>query len=191
MTLAPNRFVGINTSNPGARLDINGVNGQLRLSGGNIAAGLWTSPTDNLYLANWNDGYKGIQINMTTGNVGVGTFTLESRLTVNGKIKAEEVEIVVDVPADYVFEDNYQRMSLLELSKYINVNKHLPNVPSASELKESGWQVGEMSNKLLEKVEELTLYLIELKNQCDDQKKLIEEQRIKIQRLEGEIIANK
>lgn len=184
LTLAPNRFVGINTNNPGARLDINGVNGQLKLSGGSIAAGIWTSPSDMAYLANWNDGRKGIQINMATGNVGVGTFTVDSRLTVNGKIKAEEVEIVVDVPADYVFDENYERMPLAEVARYVYENKHLPNVPSAEELKEKGWQVGEMSNKLLEKVEELTLYMIELKNQSDLQKKTIEEQQGRISELE-------
>ncbi|HEY0656562.1 MAG TPA: hypothetical protein VGD65_25690 [Chryseosolibacter sp.] len=191
LTLTPNRLVGINTSNPAGRLDINGVNGQLRLSGGSISAGVWTSASDMLYLANWNDGRKGIQVNMATGNIGIGTYTLDTRLTVNGKIKAEEVEIVVDVPADYVFDENYHRLSLYEVEKYVRENRHLPNIPSAEELKESGWQVGEMSNKLLEKVEELTLYLIELKNQSDAQQKLIEEQQSRILELESKLRSQK
>jgi hypothetical protein len=110
----------------------------------------------------------------TSGNVGIGTALVDSRLTVNGKIKAEEIQVVVDVPADYVFTPEYKLMDLSEVSKYIDDNKHLPNVPSAKELKERGWNVGEMNNKLLEKVEELTLYLIDLKNENVRQQQEIE-----------------
>jgi hypothetical protein len=110
----------------------------------------------------------------TTGNVGIGTAIVDARLTVNGKIKAEEIQVIVDVPADYVFAPEYKLMPLSEVSKYIDVNKHLPNVPSAEEIKERGWNVGEMNNKLLEKVEELTLHLIHLKNENDKQQQEIE-----------------
>ncbi|MEJ1242204.1 hypothetical protein WBG78_28910 [Chryseolinea sp. T2] len=110
----------------------------------------------------------------TSGNVGIGTATVDSRLTVNGKIKAEEIQVVVDVPADYVFAPEYELMDLSEVSKYVDENKHLPNVPSAKELKERGWNVGEMNNRLLEKVEELTLYLIDLKNENAKQQQEIE-----------------
>jgi hypothetical protein len=100
-----------------------------------------------------------------TGNVGIGTTTADYKLTVNGKIKAEEVQVVVDVPADYVFEENYQLKPLEEVEKFVKENKHLPGVPDAQTLINNGWQVGEMNNKLLEKVEELTLYMIELKKE--------------------------
>jgi hypothetical protein len=101
------------------------------------------------------------------GNVGIGNANPDQKLTVNGKIKCEEVDVVVDVPADYVFENDYSLMPLTEVARYIRENKHLPNVPNAQTLKENGWPVGEMNNKLLEKVEELTLYLIELKKEND------------------------
>lgn len=99
------------------------------------------------------------------GNVGIGALNPDYRLTVNGKIKAEEVQVVVDVPADYVFEKDYSLMPLPEVEKFVTENKHLPGMPNAQSLITNGWQVGEMNNKLLEKVEELTLYLIEMKKE--------------------------
>jgi hypothetical protein len=110
----------------------------------------------------------------TAGNVGIGTTSPDQKLTVNGIVKAEEVQVVVDVPADYVFLPDYSLMPLDEVENYIQQNKHLPNVPSAEELKEKGWRLGEMNNKLLEKVEELTLYLIELKKENEELKTRIE-----------------
>lgn len=104
---------------------------------------------------------------LQNGNVGIGTNTIDYKLTVNGKIKAEEMAVVVDVPADYVFNDNYTLISLQEVEQFINDNNHLPGMPSAAEIKETGWEVGVMSNKMLEKIEELTLHMIELKKEND------------------------
>jgi len=153
--------VGIGTTSPGAKLEINQAGQQLKLTGGSVAAGIWTSATDVLYLADWNSGTRGLNINMTSGNVGIGTFTADYRLTVNGRIKAEEVQVVVDVPADYVFEKDYQLLPLSALEKFIDENKHLPGVPDAKNIIRNGWKVGEMNNKMLEKIEELTLYIIQ------------------------------
>jgi hypothetical protein len=109
-----------------------------------------------------------------TGNVGIGTLNPDFKLTVNGKIKAEEMQVVVDVPADYVFEENYELKPLEEVEKFVKENKHLPGVPDAQTLISKGWQVGEMNNKLLEKVEELTLYMIELKKENEKLKERLE-----------------
>jgi len=121
---------------------------------------------------------------LQNGNVGIGTSSIDYKLTVNGKIKAEEVKVVVDVPSDFVFESDYTLRSLEEVEKFISENKHLPNVPSAKEIKENGWEVGEMSNKLLEKVEELTLYLIELKKENEKMKQENNELKVRIEKLE-------
>jgi Phage T4 tail fibre len=107
------------------------------------------------------------------GNVGIGTLNPDFKLTVNGKIKAEEVQVVVDVPADYVFEKDYNLMPLSEVDKFVKENKHLPNIPNAEAIKANGWPVGEMNNKLLEKIEELTLYMIELKKENEELKKRV------------------
>lgn len=111
------------------------------------------------------DGYNLLLLKDNGGNIGIGTTKPDFKLTVNGKVKCEEVQVVVDVPADYVFDVNYMLMPLSEVQKFILENRHLPNVPSAQEIKQKGWQVGEMNNKLLEKVEELTLYLLQLKEE--------------------------
>ncbi|MCX8492063.1 MAG: hypothetical protein ORN54_13460 [Cyclobacteriaceae bacterium] len=78
--------VGIGTSNPTGKLDINHAGGQLRLSGGTIAGGVWTSATEHLYLADWTTGTKGLLVNMSTGNIGIGTTSPTEKLEVNGNI---------------------------------------------------------------------------------------------------------
>jgi hypothetical protein len=105
-----------------------------------------------------------------SGNVCIGLTAARAgcMLTVNGKIAAEEFEIVNDVTVpDYVFGKNYKLRSLKELENYINTNSHLPEVPSAEEVKQNGYKVAEMNNTLLKKVEELTLYLIEINKQLE------------------------
>jgi len=110
----------------------------------------------------------------TNGNVGIGTTIPDSKLTVNGKIHATEVVVDVNIPADYVFNSTYKLMPLHEVEQYVNINSHLPQIPSADEIKKNGMSMGEMQNKLLQKIEELTLYII------DQQKKIeVLEQKVK------------
>ncbi|MBR5373258.1 MAG: hypothetical protein IK131_01125 [Paludibacteraceae bacterium] len=82
-------------------------------------------------------------------------------------ITAKEINVEMDNAADYVFEEGYDLKSLDEVEAFVKSNKHLPGVPSASELKENGMNVSEMSNILLEKVEELTLHLIRLQKEVE------------------------
>lgn len=98
------------------------------------------------------------------GAVGMGTETIPTgyKLAVAGKVIAEEVKVQLQANwPDYVFTDTYVLPSLSEVEKYILENGHLENIPSAKEVEEDGISVGEMNAKLLEKVEELTLYIIE------------------------------
>ncbi len=102
------------------------------------------------------------------GNVGIGTTnTGPYKLAVEGKIGAREIKVTLSNPwADYVFDENYELRSLYSLEQYIKANKHLPGIPSASEVKKAGGvELGDMNVKLLEKIEELTLYVIELKKE--------------------------
>lgn len=106
------------------------------------------------------------------GNVGIGTSKPKHKLSVNGTIQSKEVlvtTLAADWP-DFVFNPEYKLTSLHELDKYIESEKHLPGVPSAKEIDEEGIKVGEMNAVLLQKVEELTLYVIELQKQIDELK---------------------
>ncbi len=88
-----------------------------------------------------------------------------AKLLVDGKIKAEELLIDTVTGADFVFEDDYDLMSLDEVETFVEKNNHLPGVESAKSMQKNGLEMGEFQIKLLQKVEELTLYAIEQKNQ--------------------------
>ena len=97
-----------------------------------------------------------------TGNVGIGTTAVSgARLSVEGIIRARRV-LVNNTWADYVFEANYQLMPLVDLETYITTKKHLPNVPTAQDVEKNGVDLGEINKILVEKVEELTLYIISM-----------------------------
>ena len=102
------------------------------------------------------------------GNVGIGTTTPGIyQLNVNGKIRANEV-VVNTTGADFVFAPDYKLHTLSELESYIKENSHLPDIASATEMKENGMNMSEMQTKLLQKIEELTLYVIELKKENEN-----------------------
>ena len=116
------------------------------------------------------------QFNFKNGDVFIGTTDFVKgagyKLRVGGKIFSEEVRVQLQSAwPDYVFEKNYKKLSLAELEKYLQANKHLPNIPSAKEVEATGQNVGEIQRKMLEKIEELSLYIIELKKEIDDLKK--------------------
>lgn len=118
-----------------------------------------------------NDNSEKMRINRF-GRVGIGTTNPDALLTVNGEIHALGIRVDLDIPApDYVFDESYKLLSISDLSKYINQHKHLPEVPSANDLQKNGLNVAEMNMLLLKKVEELTLYVIELKSEIDALKK--------------------
>jgi len=97
-----------------------------------------------------------------SGEVAIGgTNATGYKLSVDGKIACEEV-LVEDADGwpDYVFTDDYPLISLEELEQHITTQRHLPGIPSAPDIKENGFLIGDMQKKLLEKIEELTLYLI-------------------------------
>ena len=107
------------------------------------------------------------------GYVGIGCSNPDAPLTVKGQVHAEEVkvELLGSVCPDYVFEANYNLMSLSELEEYLKINKHLPEIPSAKEMEANGMYLREMNLALLKKVEELTLHLISLKKENEILKK--------------------
>lgn len=102
------------------------------------------------------------------GNVRIGSANVPAgfKMSVDGKIIAEEIEVRLsqDWP-DYVFDEKYDLMPLDELGENLQENKHLPGVPSAAEVEENGIGMGELQTILLHKVEELTLYVLMLKEE--------------------------
>ena len=111
---------------------------------------------------------------LPNGNVGVGTGLPTSKLTVAGNINSREVKVTVDAGADFVFENDYNLPSLKSVDKFIKENKHLPEIASAAEMQKDGINLSEMNIKLLQKIEELTLYSIEQKRKIEILEKKVE-----------------
>jgi hypothetical protein len=178
-----NGNVGINTGNPLAKLDVIGRirvdqdNEAIGITGNNPYIGLWFNDiyrskiqqlTDQLYI------HSNDKVHLDGDQIAIGNMlgTADGyKLTVTGKIICEElkVELTANWP-DYVFADEYQLKPLYELKSFIETNHHLPNIPTAIDVEKEGFEVGEMNRKLLEKVEELTLYVIALQEQIDQLK---------------------
>lgn len=106
------------------------------------------------------------------GNVGIGTDKPDSKLAVNGNIRAHEIKVETANWPDYVFDDDYSLSSLEELERYITLNKHLPEIPSAVSAEKEGVDLGNMNRLLLKKIEELTLHLISKDKEIKELKKL-------------------
>ena len=178
--------IGIGTMSPSAKLTISGSHvsgkGLLNLNstegsisamtfyqGGSYSGAIFAGTDNDMYFGTeGSDNLKFYTNNVNHvkmiidqgGNVGIGTPTPQNKLEVNGTIRATEIKVATGW-ADYVFHQNYPLKPLSEVDQFIKENKHLPNVPTEKEVKENGVNLGEMNKILLEKVEELTLYMIE------------------------------
>lgn len=165
--------VGIGTTNPKVKLDLGTFEGcTLRFQK--------ATATGSSFLRFYDEGgipkgYVGVfgknsdlyidpadaNLLVTSGNVGIGTGFPTEKLSVKGKIRAQEIKVEGNNWPDYVFENDYKNVSLSEIEKFIKINKHLPEMPSVAQVKEDGISLGEMNAKLLKKVEELTLHMIQ------------------------------
>jgi hypothetical protein len=115
---------------------------------------------------------KGVDANGITitpaGNVIIGKSTTNNyKLCVNGTIATKEVRVTNQNWSDFVFDKNYNLKPLSEVDKFIKENKHLENIPTQAQVQAEGIPVGEMQAKLLQKIEELTLYTVDLSKKID------------------------
>jgi hypothetical protein len=199
-----NGNIGIGTASPDAKLVVNGdakVKQNLFITG--ASGGYTTGDIPILYFGVNSDfakistpfgdkmifsSYHGYTFNTSfngsvalpamtigiTGNVGIGITNPSNKLDVKGTIHSQEVKVDMLNWSDFVFKKEYNLPTLQEVEKHITEKGHLENIPSEEDVLKNGINLGEMNTKLLQKIEELTLYMIELKKENIDMKKRIE-----------------
>lgn len=171
--------VGINTTTPRLPLDVNGA-----IFGKRLALDVDPSSMVGVFHMKYSPSTPPVQ-----GSPAVTLFRIDDHqgiqlMNLNNQGLLRSREIVVDALTwpDYVFEKDYELMSLEETEAYIQENGHLPNVPSEEEVLENGQSLGEMNKILLEKVEELTLHLIEQQKKLNEQQMEIEQLKQQVQK---------
>lgn len=159
MTILNNGNVGIGTYTPAVKL---AVNGDTHILGNQSSYTEIASNVNGQYLRQYaNNGTSQSWLIRGYALNGVQAVFNNGGIDVNGRVRAKEVKVEAAPWPDYVFEEGYELPDLSELSNYIKQHKHLPGMPSAKEVESDGIALGEMNRLLLEKVEELTLHLIE------------------------------
>ncbi len=123
----------------------------------------------NEIMARNNGAVADLYLQVEGGKLGIGTSTIPDAyiMAVDGAVRTKEI-VVETGWSDYVFEDDYDLRSLDEVAAFIEDNGHLPDVPTAEDVEANGVPVGEMSSTLLRKIEELTLYMLELDREVKD-----------------------
>lgn len=163
--------IGIGTTNPSEKLHIeettNGesISFRLRAPTATGAGRSWymTGDPDTRKLHIGEESTSSDLVINQNGNIGIGTTNPTQKLQVAGTVYSTEVkvELAAGQGPDYVFEPDYELRTLQETKEFISENKHLPEIPSAKEMEANGVELGDMNMKLLKKIEELTLYVIE------------------------------
>lgn len=201
LALQPNGGnVGIGITNPDTKLQVNSNNvgsGSTDWIAGNFGAttgdrvvvgllyGVATIGSHNNGLNAWSN----LAINTDGGNVSIGTTDAKGyKLAVNGSVIASSVTVKLygNWP-DYVFKPTYHLIPLSEVKSYIDLNHHLPDMPSEKEVADKGLNLGEMNTLLTKKVEELILYLIEKDKELEQQKKISQSQDTRLKIIEQQL----
>ncbi|WP_428231957.1 hypothetical protein [Flavobacterium sp.] len=186
--------LGIGTDNPNSKLEIIGSSqlgyevGTLKLKSATVNQFMYFGYDDQYsagYIQSVRPGtdQQNILIAPAGGNVGIGTKSPDARLAVNGTIHSKEVKVDLNGWSDFVFKKEYDLPTLEQVEKHINEKGHLEYIPSEEEVLKNGINLGEMNAKLLQKIEELTLYLIDQNKQLKTQNDQIQLQNKEIQLL--------
>ncbi|RKN81653.1 hypothetical protein [Ulvibacterium marinum] len=178
--------IGIGTTSPSNPLHItsSNENHQLRLEGTSGKHAWIQYYPSGTGVVNWKNGVNAYGFNIydmtnaayrltisNSGNIGIGTVDPGTwKLAVKGKIRAEEIKVETGW-SDFVFESDYDLPTLEEVEEHIQYKGHLKDIPSAEEVAENGILLGEMDSKLLQKIEELTLYMIDMNKQIQQLQK--------------------
>jgi len=145
--------------------------GFLQASGNDLKIGTFTLNDNGRLIFRTNGFDRGMvdqNGNFLIGNPNSVNAATGFKLSVDGKVMCEELRVEMSPWADYVFDDNYQLMSFDELEAFIAANNHLPGIPSATIIESEGLDVGNMQAKMMEKIEELTLHIIQLNNRIEE-----------------------
>ena len=175
-----NGNVGIGTTDPQAPLHVATNQSYSIIRYSNTATANWDAglgATGNGALGGkfyWSYNTMPQMVLDSSGNLGIGTTNPQQKLSVNGTIGAREVVVTSSGWSDYVFRPGYRLPLLSEVAAYIAENGHLPGIPSEAEVTEKGIGVGEMEAKLLAKIEELTLQMIESESRLREAESKIE-----------------
>ncbi|MEM7298696.1 MAG: hypothetical protein AAF391_10580, partial [Bacteroidota bacterium] len=194
--------VGIGTTDPNTKLHIEGTGStytRIANSSGNTRLTFGAVGGRNIiYSQNYNGSPEDLKLQVNDENnfvirpdvsIGIGTYsTFGYKLAVNGTIGSKEVNVEnTSAWPDFVFEKDYTLKSLEEVESHIAENGHLPDVPSKEEVAVNGINLGEMDATLLQKIEELTLYLIEQNKRLMEQNELNRAQQVEIETLKAKI----
>jgi hypothetical protein len=137
----------------------------------NVDSRFYIAEGDNMLRIGGLNATSGVINVINTGNVGIGTTNPgTNKLSVEGTIGARKMQVKQTTWADFVFQPDYQLPPLQEVANYISTNKHLPGIPTTEQVQQNGIDLGEMNKLLLQKMEELTLYIIAQQKQIDQLK---------------------
>ncbi|MBK7130293.1 MAG: hypothetical protein IPM74_11590 [Crocinitomicaceae bacterium] len=180
-TACPDVNVGIRTDDPQFALDVKGSTYAMRFLAGNPGA------TTDALLNGYSENTSQDLIRLG-GKIGANDEEVRFKILNDGTVFAKELRIraISDFP-DYVFDEKYALMSLKDLANFIDLNHHLPNMPTAAEVKANGMAMGELTMKIVEKIEEITLYCITLNNENENLKEELNRQSHQINELREEI----